>query len=273
MDCTNLLHQLKISMIDAIPWQRIDNSMPRRYIKQGRKKIKEWWKARVKPKLLPPPRESGFVSSGDISPSPLIVRHSWCSPTATTQQARWAVHHRYHEWHEPHDSRRAFACCRHLSGRDSDDCPLCSVAHLCTEYLIHSPEPLMCDGTRDRPPPLLVAAAWWRNRPSRVDAHRTSAVAVDGTINLVRTMGDDAHTMVAHCCELTARTTPIARTYGHARVSFLSCAITPHRKSKGKKSKTRAFIYGSWASRVIGRQRLSLFLARGMRATRSMSAG
>jgi len=102
MDCTNLLHQLKISMIDAIPWQRIDNSMPRRYIKQGRKKVKEWWKARVKPKLLPPPREGGFVSSSDISPSSLIVRHSWCSPIATTQQARRVVfHHCYHEWHEP----------------------------------------------------------------------------------------------------------------------------------------------------------------------------
>lgn len=45
----------------------------------------------------------------------------------------------------------------------------------------------MCADTRDRPPPRL-AAAWWRSRPTRIDAHRTFANA-DGTIDAARHNG------------------------------------------------------------------------------------
>lgn len=86
-----------------------------------------------------------------------------------------------------HSQQTPLACSRYSP--DSDERhrinPLSSLAGRFARS--NSPEPLMCAGTRDKPPPRLTAV-WWRNRSIRVDdVHRTSAVAVDdGIIDAVR---------------------------------------------------------------------------------------
>jgi len=201
--------------------------------------------------------KDGFVSSGDISLSPLTVRHSWCSPNSdnTTSKAGST----------PPPSRAPTTVDAHSRAiviPPGQRRAPSRIPYPCKGCITHSPEPLMCAGTRDRPPPLLVAAAWWCSRPSRVDAHRTSAV--DGTIDLVRPYDGRRRAHVARWRELTARATRShARTLARPRPRvFFAVRESRHRESERKK-KTCAFIYGSRTSRVIGRQRLSLSLARG----------
>lgn len=221
------------------------------------------------PKLLPPPREGWFrFEWRHLSRSaPHLAQLMFA--TATTQQGRRTT--LLHRHCEPPTRTRV--------PPSSPRTATSAVAHLPSHRVPRSPEPLMCAGTRDRPPPLLMAAAWWRSQPSRIDVHRTSAVTVDGIIDLVYDLvrGDDAHTSRA---DASADRThdPFARTHAPSarprpRV-FPAARDTSQRGPEGvKKGKTRAFIYGSRASASYQSAAALSFSRSRVRAARGMSVG
>lgn len=181
-------------------------------------------------------------------PCPFVIRtHSWhtfASNDNTTNKASRSCSTVTHN--KPH-SRRIVIPRTTTSAAAPTPCHRSQGASLAC-----SPEPLMCAGTRDRPPPRLTAV-WWRNRPTRVDdVHRTSAAAVDGgTIDAVRPDG---------------RRRAHARSRNHARESLPPRARDTSEWPEGEKKKKEppcAFIYGygvsqAWRVISLGDSSLSL---------------
>lgn len=186
-----------------------------------------------------------FASSGDISPRAFIVGYSWRSPAAgnVISKARAVLLHLPSPRRAPHTP----ACWSFIPRLSSPH-----TSHPLRYRVLHSPEPLMCADTRDRPPPRL-AAAWWRSRPTRIDAHRTFANA-DGTIDAARHNGRRRWRRAPRA----GRSARSARTTDHARPRPRESFPPRATRQRGKKRrKTCAFIYGTGASRarVIGRRR------------------